>query len=618
MAKLAVIIPCYNEEASIGRVLQAFPRAELQRHRIQLRLFVVDNNSSDATASVATEGGATVVREPKQGKGNALRAGFRVLPADTDFVVMLDGDNTYDPAEIMRLVEPLASGFCDAVIGSRLGGRIQIRAMSRLNRLGNRLFTTIVRLLYGANVSDVLTGYFAWKKSALDTLAPHVKSQGFAIEMEMITKMTRLGLNMASVPISYHPRVGQSNLCPLRDGWRILMMLLHNLTWRPAGQRFDTATQQPLGKIVFVSDAIYPYMKGGKEKRLFEISTRLAQRGYDVHIYTMHWWHEAAASKSEHGVHLHAICKYHPMYAGERRTIKEAILFSLACLKLLWVRFDILDVDHMPFFPVLTTWLVCKVRGKKLHATWHETLTRREWIDYMGTSGAVASVVEHLSTKLPHRITAASAQTKESLALTHGRNGRVELVTSGIDSASIARAPAAQVRCDVLYVGRLVKDKNIGVLIEAMSRVTKQYRHARCLIIGEGPEKARLQGQSAKLELENNVAFLGPLPQAVDVYAHMKAAKVFCSPSVREGFGIATLEALSCGTPVITIASPSNAARHMVRNGQNGSIVPLEPDAIAEAIIHWLSATQKPAIDPQLAKWDWHYLAERQAEVYSL
>lgn len=208
--KVAVVIPCYNEAASIARVISKFPRDKLMRDGVQLRLYVIDNCSSDDTGAIAKAAGAEVIREPNKGKGNALRTGFQSLPQDTDYVVMLDGDNTYSPEEIARLIEPLRSNFCDVVIGSRLFGNIQVAAMSKLNRFGNRLFTVAVRLLYGANVTDVLTGYFAWKKPTLDALAPHIKSSGFAVEMEMITKMARLGHHMTSVPISYHPRSGES------------------------------------------------------------------------------------------------------------------------------------------------------------------------------------------------------------------------------------------------------------------------------------------------------------------------------------------------------------------------------------------------------------------------
>jgi hypothetical protein len=90
-----------------------------------------------------------------------------------------------------------------------------------------------VRVFYRANVTDVLTGYFAWKKEVIDELHPYLVSQGFAIEMEMITKMARMGCEVYSVPISYHPRSGETNLRPFYDGYRILKMFFRNLPWRP-------------------------------------------------------------------------------------------------------------------------------------------------------------------------------------------------------------------------------------------------------------------------------------------------------------------------------------------------------------------------------------------------
>lgn len=624
LKKIAAIIPCYNEAASISEVIAKFPRSQLLQHNLQLEVYVVDNNSSDDTAMVAKKAGASIIYESRKGKGNALRTGFYSLPRDIDYIVMLDGDDTYSSEEILRVIEPLRSDFCDVVVGSRLGGRIQKTAMTRLNRFGNQVFTAAVRTLYGANVTDVLTGYFAWKRSALDDLRPHITSPGFAIEMEMITKMARLGQRMVSVPISYHPRSGESNLHPFRDGFRISLMLLKNLVWRPQRTKVMHTLPQAIEylfaprRIVFVSDSVYPYMMGGKEKRLHEITKRLADMGHDVHIYTMHWWKESATTKIESGVHLHAICRHYEMYKGDRRTIKEGVLFGLACFKLFWVRFDVLDVDHMPFFPIFSTWIVCLLRRRKLYATWHEALSHQDWVNYMGRGGLIAALIERICIGLPHRITAASAHTKELLETIHGRVKRVELVASGIDTSLLQTVQSLSVHCDVLYVGRLVKDKNVDMLISAIGITARTYPSIHCIIIGQGIEKSRLKRMVIRKKLQPNITFLDPLPEAADVYAFMKAAKVFCSASSREGFGITSLEALGCGTPVITTNSPANAARHLVHDGQNGSIVSSTPEAIAEAIMHWTDTAQKPDISNHVTEYDWDHLAQKQARVYTL
>jgi len=235
--KLVVIIPCHNEQDSIGEVIRKFPRKKIEKQGMQLEILVINNNSTDNTRQAAEAAGARVIDEHKKGKGNAMRCGFANLPTDTTYVAMLDGDDTYDPQEVLRLIEPLQSKFCKVVIGSRLSGKVKDDSMNLVSRLGNWIFTHMVRWSYRVSVTDVLTGYFAWTKEAIDDLAPHLRSSGFAIEMEMITKMARMKYEIYSVPISYHPRIGESNLRPIHDGARILNMFAKNLRWRPGRYR---------------------------------------------------------------------------------------------------------------------------------------------------------------------------------------------------------------------------------------------------------------------------------------------------------------------------------------------------------------------------------------------
>ena len=230
---IVVIVPCYNECRAIPKVLKAFPKKSLSKLGWNLEIIVVDNNSDDGTSHVARKHGATVISEPEKGKGNAMLTGLKSVPPETDYVVMLDGDNTYHPKEIIRMIEPLDSHFCDAILGSRMQGKMSSGAMNFTSRVGNWLFSFLVRYFYKVNVTDVLTGYFAWKKSALDRLVPHLTSTGFEIEMEMITKMAKLGLEVYSVPISYHSRIGSSKLNHFKDGFFILTTFINNLNWSP-------------------------------------------------------------------------------------------------------------------------------------------------------------------------------------------------------------------------------------------------------------------------------------------------------------------------------------------------------------------------------------------------
>ena len=233
MKKLTVLIPCWNEEKGIAHVIHGIPKDKLQALDYEVHILVIDNNSQDKTAEVAKNAGAEVIFEKKQGKGHAIRTGIKHISKETDIVVMLDGDNTYNPKEMLRLIEPLDAGFCEVVIGSRLAGKISEGSMTRFNRAGNWFFTFLVRTWYHENVTDVCTGYFAWKNSVLKELAKFLESDGFSIEMEMITKMARMDFDIYSVPISYKNRTGDTHLRPIADGKKILHAWMRNLTWKP-------------------------------------------------------------------------------------------------------------------------------------------------------------------------------------------------------------------------------------------------------------------------------------------------------------------------------------------------------------------------------------------------
>jgi glycosyltransferase involved in cell wall biosynthesis len=573
MKKITVVIPCYNEEAGIAAVIKGFPRQRLRKLGFELEVLVIDNNSKDRTTEVAQKAGARVLHEPKQGKGNAIRTGFYNISEDTDYVVMLDGDDTYKSDEMLRLVELLDSGFCDVVIGSRLGGKMNDGSMKGFNRFGNWIFSFLVRTIYRVNVTDTLTGYFAWRREVIVELRQHLQSSGFAIEMEMITKMARFGHDIYSVPITYAPRLGESSLRPIHDGSRILREFFRQLQWRPRPERF-----------AFVSDSIYPFNKGGKEKRLHEITRRLVKDGRQVDVYTMKWWDGPKTIRNEDGVYLHGITKYHPLYKGERRSIAQAFWFSLGALKLISRRFDVIDVDSMPYFPLFTTKLVCLLRRRRLHATWHEVWGIDYWRTYMGgISGLVGSMIERTATKMPDVIISNSNHTTERLRQT-GFKKEVFTVPLGVDVETILTIPAHELQSDVIFVGRLLENKNVNILIDALGLVKRTKRDVRCLIIGDGPEREKLEAQVAALKLENNVTFFKFIESHDELYSLMKSSKMLVQPSTREGFGIVIVEANACGIPVITTSHEQNAGRDLIVEGENGYLTTLDARQLASLI----------------------------------
>jgi glycosyltransferase involved in cell wall biosynthesis len=352
-------------------------------------------------------------------------------------------------------------------------------------------------------------------------------------------------------------------------------------------------TQTSPTTIAFVSDAIYPYNKGGKETRLHEISRSLANLGYDVHIYCMKWW-SGDKHKIEEGVHLHGICPYIPLYSGTRRSIFQGIAFGLSCFKLIFEKFDVIDVDHMPFFPLYSTKVVCLLKGKKMHATWHEVWGMEYWKNYLGNfKSTIAGLIERFSVLLPDTIYAISPSTAQRLQEKLHYSGKLVLIPNGVDKKRILSAKISNITSDVIFAGRLLNHKNVDLLIEAISLTKKARKDIKLIIVGEGPEKENLEQLAKKLNLEKNVIFSKFKSDVEEVYGLIKASKVFVLPSSREGFGLVVLEANACGLPVITVDHPDNAAKDLIKDSIRGKVSELSAKALASHILFYLESEKE-------------------------
>ena len=222
-----MIIPCLNEEAAVGTVVdRAFEG--IRRSGRRGEVVVVDNGSSDGSAAVATARGARVVSEQRRGYGNAYLAGLAA--AQGDYLVMGDADDTYPMQELAQFVDRLEQGD-DLVIGSRFNGTIHGDAMPFLNRfVGNPILTGMLNVLFGVKVSDAHCGMRALRREALPVLDLH--STGMEFASEMVFKAYRRGLTVSEIPIDYYPRVGESKLNRFGDAWRhVRFMLLYSPSW---------------------------------------------------------------------------------------------------------------------------------------------------------------------------------------------------------------------------------------------------------------------------------------------------------------------------------------------------------------------------------------------------
>ena len=224
--ELSVVIPCLNEAEGIAVVVEKAVRT-MEREGISGEVVVADNGSTDGSPAIAEAAGARVVHEPRRGYGSAYQAGFTA--ARGEYILMGDGDDTYDFTQIDRFVGPLREG-ADLVIGNRMAG-IQPGAMSWLHRrVGNPLLTGVLNLFFRTGVSDAHCGMRAFRRDLLPAL--DLRATGMEFASEHVIRSAKLNLEIREIEIDYHPRKGESKLSSFTDGWRHLRFLLvHSPTW---------------------------------------------------------------------------------------------------------------------------------------------------------------------------------------------------------------------------------------------------------------------------------------------------------------------------------------------------------------------------------------------------
>lgn len=225
--EVSIVFPCLNEAAAVGDCVQD-ARAHLFETGITGEIIVCDNGSKDGSDLVAARAGARVVHEPGRGYGSALRTGIRA--AEGEYIVMLDADGSYDLDAIGSMVAALRSG-ADLVMGNRFRGRLAPGAMPWLHRyLGSPLLSGLLNLFFGTSVGDVHCGMRAFTRDAYHRLA--LKTTGMEFASEMVARAARIKLDIAEVPVDYHPRSGESKLRRYRDGWRHLrFLIMYSPTW---------------------------------------------------------------------------------------------------------------------------------------------------------------------------------------------------------------------------------------------------------------------------------------------------------------------------------------------------------------------------------------------------
>lgn len=227
MKKITIIIPCYNEEKGIGKVIKDIPKEKLKKLGYETEVLVIDNNSSDNTAKVAKKLGARVVFEKKQGKAFALKTAFK--EAKGDLLATIDGDNTYPPKEIPKLVKKI-NGI-DLVVGTRFDSIWNIKKIHYPKELGfhrvlaNKVGAEMGSIILGHRITDVTTGLRVFKKCLIKKI-PEIKAKNLDFEAELTARVISNGHRYAEVKTETNFREGNSSLQYFRDAFRFLWAMI--------------------------------------------------------------------------------------------------------------------------------------------------------------------------------------------------------------------------------------------------------------------------------------------------------------------------------------------------------------------------------------------------------
>jgi len=366
-------------------------------------------------------------------------------------------------------------------------------------------------------------------------------------------------------------------------------------------------------RLGFVYDAVHPWETGGVQTRVWELGRRLAET-HDVHWYGLRYW-DGPARLTREGVTLHGVAEPGSLYVDGRRSISQALAFAARVAgPLRRADLDVIDCQEFPYFPAVASKLATLTDDTRLLLTWHEVWDDY-WYEYLGWPGVAGKAVERLTARLPDAHVAVSERTRTEVAALGARDPT--LVPNGVDRTAVAEAPPAGREVTALFVGRLIAEKGASLVVEAIAHLleTGAAPDVTGCLVGEGPAEAAVDRAIAETGLGDRVRRLPFREERAEILGLMKAADVVVLPSRREGFGLVALEALACGTPVVTTAHPQNAATELVDDGTTGAITERTPEGIATGIQR-ARTCETAACQAAAEPYRWDRLADRMEACY--
>ena len=357
-------------------------------------------------------------------------------------------------------------------------------------------------------------------------------------------------------------------------------------------------------KIAVINDTVYPFSKGGAQKRVYEISRRLVQRGHEVHWYGMDY-----GAKEIEGIRLHAVCPAYRMYTNEgRRLVSQALRFALR----LRVKdnVDVIDCMNFPYLHCFGVKLDAVISNTPLVITWFE-FWGKYWHEYSGKLAPVGMMIEKMVTKLPNMIIADSEKVKSQLVNANVKRNKIRVVPDGVNTRMISQIEPFADKFDVVYAGRILTHKHVDTLIRAVSGM----KDITVAIVGDGENRMDCEKLSMELGVSNRIKFFGWVEKDEDVFAIMKSSKVLVMPSTQEGHPLVIPEANACGIPVVGIR---DVCDEFINEGSNGYLTVCHPVPLGGYIARALEMypTLKDTCLKESKKYDWELITDKVEAVY--
>jgi glycosyltransferase involved in cell wall biosynthesis len=382
-------------------------------------------------------------------------------------------------------------------------------------------------------------------------------------------------------------------------------------------------------KILYITE-IYPDPKrglgvwGGGERQFYEISRRVAERGHDVTILTCQFPGQPTEEIID-GIRIYRIgLSRDPKTGGARKTVLPIFPYMIKTARqAMGLAPNLIHCNT--YFPVYPGKMAARSIGVPLVSTFHDIYGLRGWIESQRSLawGFLGHLATTIAARLPHDlIISVSPQCKQKLIDLGIPEEKITVIPNGVDLKFFDSVQAEKIPNQVLYVGRLVNFKHVDWLIEAFARVLKEVPEAKLKIVGDGPERGRLEELVRKLGLQACVTFTGLTPTYGAVTQYYKESEVFVLPSTVEGEAIVLKEAMAAGLPLIAINIPGSGVLSLMREGENGFLIePGRPELIAEKLVQLLRDEKLKermgmAGRKFVEKFDWDVIADRTLQVY--